>query len=186
MNASETSLSGKEQAKLNKRINFYNKLERQISQLTEENIENTFFPIQYKKKMIFPEYSDLVLILNEYSEELKKLEEDKKGSTVSLPEVDEIHFLEQMSKKKFIKLYKEEVFENRDGTVRKGSTGSIDDYNYQSAFNFYLQVLNQEELQKQVDEEKTDPTTYKIPVKMKKLEKKKYIKTYRYPNRRKR
>ena len=181
MNATETTLSGKEQAKLNKRKSFYNKLERII-----QNESDKLISIMFHKQAVITEYDDIALVLNDHSELIKDLEDDSKGQSISLPDLDEGYFLKTMAKTGLIEILKEEVFENEDGTLRKGSTGSIDDYNYQSAHNYYVKVLNEKELLTQLEKEKEDPTTYDIPVKHKKIEKKKYIKTYRYPRRRKR
>ena len=184
MNSTETStLTGKELAKINKRRTFYNKFERLIQNETEQ--EN-LIPIMFHKQAVIAEYDDMALVLNDHSEQIKDVADDSKSRPISLPDLDEGYFLKTMSKKGLIELFKEEVFENEDGTLRKGSTGSIDDYNYQSAHNYYVKVLNEKELLAQVEKEKDDPTTYDIPVKTKKIEKKKYIKTYRYPRRRKR
>lgn len=183
MTVTETTLSGKEQAKLNKRKSFYSKLERQLNH--EKNGEK-LFPIMLHKKTIFPEYDDLVLVLDGFSEKLKNVDEESKGDILSMPDLDEGYFLKQMSKKGFIELFKEEVYENADGTIRKGSTGSIDDYKYQAAYNLYMKVTNETELLTEVGKEKENPTEYNIKTKTKKLEPKKYIKTYRYPRRRKR
>ena len=186
MNSNETVLSGKEMAKLNKRKSFYSKLERQISQSENEKKDDLYFPIKFHKQIVFPEYDDLTLIINDFAELIKDLDEESKGSSISLPDLDEGHFLKNMSKSGLIELFKEEVFENADGTIRKGSTGSIDDYNYQSAFNFFVKVVDEDKFLKKIEKEKEDPTTYDIPVKTKKIEKKKYVKTYRYPRRRRR
>ncbi len=183
MSGNETVISGKEQAKLNKRKSFYSKFERQIS---NESDQETLIPIMFHKQAIITEYDDMALVLDEFSELIKDIDDDSKSRAISLPDIDEGYFLKNMSKKGLIQLYKEEVFENEDGTIRKGSTGSIDDYNYQSAYNYYVIVLKEKDLLKELEKEKEDPTTYDIPVKHKKIEKKKYVKTYRYPRRRRR
>lgn len=182
-NTNEAVLSGKEQAKRNKRINFYSRLERLLQNDSDKEI---LIPISFHKQAIITEYDDVAIVLDDHTEVIKDVDDDTKSRAISLPDIDEGYFLKNMSKNGLIEILKEEVFENEDGTIRKGSTGSIDDYNYQSAYNYYFKVLKEKEFLAQVEKEKDDPTTYDIPVKMKKIPKKKYIKTYRYPRRRRR
>ena len=179
-------LSGKEQAKLNKRKSFYSKLERQIAQSDNDNEKEHFYLINYQKQTIFPEYDDLTLILNDYTEKIKIDKTTVDEHVISIPDLDEGYFLRNMAKDSKIKIFKEETFENANGTIRKGSTGSIDDYNYQSAYNYYIQILEKDEFIKIIEKEKEEPTTYDIPVVTKKVETKRYVKTYRYPRRSKR
>lgn len=187
MTSTESTLTGKESAKINKRKRFYNKLERRLQSLESEKAsKKLLLPIMFKKVASLPEYDDFTLIINDFSELTEEVSEDSKVEALSIPDLDEGYFLKDMSKSGLIKILKEETFENDDGSARKGSTGSIDDYNYQSAFNFYIQVVKMKELLKKVDKEKEDPTEYDIPVKMKKIPKKKYVKTFKYPRRRRR
>ncbi len=182
MTINETTPSGKEQAKMNKRKSFYSKLERQLN---NEKNEEKLFPIMLHKKIIFPEYDDLVLVLDDYSEKLKNVDDDSKGDIISMPDIDEGYFLKQMSKNGYIEIFKQEVFVDANGTIRKGSTGSIDDYKYQSAYNLFMKVSKKKELLNEIGKEKENPTEYNIEIKTKKMETKKYVKTYRYPRKKK-
>ena len=187
MTSTETTLTGKESAKLNKRKRFYSKFERRIQSLeSEEGDVNKYIPIMFKKVATLPEYDDLALLLNDFSEKIEDLSDESKIEAISIPDLDEGYFLKNMSKEGLIKIFKEETFENDDGSARKGSSGSIDDYNYQSAFNFYIQVIKMKEFLTKVGKEAENPTEYDIKVKMKKMPKKKYVKTFKYPRRRRR
>jgi hypothetical protein len=179
------SLSGKELAKLNKRKTFYNKFERLIKSMSDEQKMDNLIPLMLLKKLSFPEYDDVTLLFTKHTV-IKDATDEMKEQAISLPFIDEGIFLKNMAEKELIEILREETLENSDGTARKGSTGSIDDYNYQSAFNFYVKILNEKDFSDHVAKEKEEPTTYVIKVKTKKMEKKKYIKTYRYPRRNRR
>ncbi len=187
MNTNETSFSGKELAKINKRKAFYNKFERQLKASLSKNQGDFFFPLSFQNKTSFPAFDDLNLLLRDFSEDLKNLKEESKDQVISLPNIDEGIFLLNQAKDGVIKIFKEETFVNDDGSIRKGSTGSLGNYNYQSAYCYYIQVVNYDALLHTIEKEKEDPTIYEIKVKTKKIQQsKKYLKTYRYPRRFKR
>ena len=98
MNSNENMLSGKEQAKLNKRKSFYSKLERQIAQSDNDNEKEHFYWINYQKQTIFPEYDDLTLILNDYTEKIKIDKTTVDEHVISIPDLDEGYFLRNMAK----------------------------------------------------------------------------------------
>jgi hypothetical protein len=146
------------------------------------------------KKFVFPEYDDLSLLFLEYidlkkenDEETEETEESEneqiefsKEGALALPFLDEAYFLVEMIKSNIIELVYQETFENDDGSQRKGSAGSLDAYNYQSAYNWGVRILNFDKLAKTLEKEAEDPTIYTIEVKMKKIiRKKKYAKPWK-------
>ena len=181
MNTNETIISGKEQAKINKRKSFYSKFERQIKSFQPENLEKTFFLINFQNKTSFPTFDDLTILLKDFSEEIESFEADTQNLPISMQYIEEGMYLKALASENIIKILKKETFENDDGTIRKGSNGAIDDYNYQSAYNFYIQIVQIEKILTSLAKEKESPSLYEIVVKTKKIEQKKYYKTYRYP-----
>jgi len=181
-------VTGKDLAKFNKRQRFYSKFLRISNNLNEKNKLDTIIPLTMNKKFVFPEYDDLSLLFidhiekkqeDEESENSKVIEFTKEGA-LALPFIDEAYFLVEMVKSKTIELVYQETYENDDGSQRKGSAGSIDAYNYQSAYNWGVRILDYEKLSKSLEKEAEKPTTYKIEVKMKKIiRKKKYHKPWK-------
>ena len=176
-------MSGKEQAKINKRKSFYSKFERQIKSIQPENLEKTFFLVNFQNKTSFPAFDDLTILLRDFSEEITSFEASTKELPISMQYIEEAMYLKALASENKIKILKKETFENDDGSNRKGSNGAINEYNYQSAYNFYIQILQVQDILTSLVKEKENPTIYEIIVKTKKIEEKKYHKTYRYPRR---
>ncbi|MHA2365712.1 MAG: hypothetical protein ACXAC7_17270 [Candidatus Hodarchaeales archaeon] len=185
MNKKQKKLTGKEQAKINKRKKFYNKLERISRKISNDNLQDQVILIEINKKLTFPEYDELSLLFqNDFSDEELKINLDT-ATTLSFPYLDDARFLVTASRAKVIKIIRQETFVEDDGSERRGSSGTDDSYNYQSAFNWGFIILNVPKLLERLEKEKENPTTYILKQKMKKIQKQTYQRAWKPPNRRK-
>ena len=186
MNKTQTKLTGKEQAKINARIKFYSKFERICQKIENDPENNKLISLKMNKSLIFPEYDELsILFSDSYVEPESELNVDEL-TFIDLPYYDEGHFLLKASKSKYIKIYRKETFVDDEGNERKGSAGSADTYNYQSAYNWIIDLENTPKLIELLSKETENPTTYNIKPKMKKLERMTYRKAWKPPRRRRR
>ena len=182
-------VTGKDHAKFNKRQRFYNKFLRLVNNLKENDELESIISLTMKKKSVFPEYDDLSMLFldlvsdqeegddteQDSSEPVEKIDFSK-GKTLEMPFIDEGYFIVNNVKEEILDLVYKETFENEDGGQRKGSAGSLEAYNYQSAYNWGLMILDYDKLVKSLKKEADEPSTYKIEVKMKKIERKRKYK----------
>lgn len=187
MNRTDTKLTGKEQAKINKRKKFYNKFERLITKLLKDNRNDQIILMTMNKKITFPEYDDLTLTFqNDFSED-PDLEIDIENiPSLALPFLDDARFFVAASREKVLVLIRQETFIKDDGSERRGSSGSDESYKYQSAFNWVFRLTNIPKLLKRLEIEKDDPTDYQVKQIMKKIDRPYYQKAWKPPSRRRR
>ena len=183
-----TKLSGKEQTKLKTRIRFYTKLERICKQVPQEKLNETLIPISINNKVNIPTFDDATLIL-EKDTEIETIDAENKMEGVDIlqiPYVEEVRFLTEKSQEHMIKLVRQETFLNDDNTLRKGSSSSNNNYNYQTAYRWGFKILDREKFLETINKEKEHPTAYAVEIKMKKLETNvRYRKAWRPPQRKK-
>ena len=170
MGNNQKVITGKEQAKINQRQRFYNKFLRKCISLSEKNELDTIIPLTMNKQFVFPEYDDLSLLFMEVVKE-NDVENEvfTKDDALALPFLDEGYYFAEKVKSNEIELLFQETLEDEDGAPRKGSTGAVDDYNYQKAYNWGFRILNAETLKTSLEKEIETPTEYKIVIKMKKI-----------------
>ena len=178
-------VTGKDHAKFNKRQRFYSKFLRKCNSLSEKEELDSIIPLTMNKKFIFPEYDDLSLLLLEHVSEGEVDEEESvsadnttfsKDGNLEIPFIDDGYFLIEKIKSKELELICQETFEDEEGNVRKGSgsgTGN-DDYNYQSAYNFGIRILEADKLSKTLEKEAETPTEYEIEVKTKTIDRRRH------------
>jgi hypothetical protein len=153
-------LSGKEQAKLNKRKKFYEKLERLSEKFLQNQDLRKIIAFSSNKGISFPEYDDLSLELNnksiEYTEDIDVNEFD----TVEITYLEEAKFLTKNSNSKLYKIFKHETVLDNEGNIKKGKEGSDENYDYQKSYNWGIEILNTEKLLELIRKEKENPTIY--------------------------
>ncbi|MFW9995246.1 MAG: hypothetical protein ACFFD4_24635 [Candidatus Odinarchaeota archaeon] len=184
-NQSRVKLTGKEQAKVNKRIMFYKKFERICKNIIEQGNEgeSEIIPLSLNKKVSFPEYDDLSLLFKEYSSEVEDENEIDvtNNRPLVLPFLDDARFLVNASKDNLVKIIRQETDKDDDGSMRRGVSAVDDDtYAYQVAYYWGIQLLDPAKLLELVEKEIEEPTTYVVEVVTKKVPKpKSYRKPYR-------
>ena len=186
LSKTKTKLTGKEQAKINNRKKFYIKFERICQKMIKDSETDQLISLRMNKTFIFPEYDELsILLSNSVIKPESELNFDE-STPIDFPFYDEAHFLVKASRLKIIKIFRKETFVDDEGNERKGSAGSTDTYNYQSAYNWGLKIENIPKLTELLSKELESPTTYIIKPKMKKMEKMTYRKAWKPPRRRRR
>lgn len=188
MNKTQTKLTGKEQAKLNKRKKFYKKFERLGEKLLKENHSDQIILLTMNNKRSFSEYDDLYLVIqNDFSDDPDREEINLENvPSLALPFLDEARFLVTASRAKVLQIIRQETFVKDDGSERRGVSGSDESYSYQPAYNLVFQLLDIPKLLKKLKIEKEDPATYQVKQIMKIIDKPTYRKAWKPPSRRRR
>ena len=130
----EVKLSGKEQAKLNKRKKFYEKFERMLSK--------EVILLSMNKGISFPEFDELSLIFKDDFTTLEKEIDFEEVKSIEIVYYEEAHFLLNLSKLKHLSIFRRETFVDNEGQERRGQSGADDGYNYQAAFNWGVQIID--------------------------------------------
>ena len=153
-------LTGKEQAKSNKRKKFYEKLERFYDRFQESDDQVIF--LSMNKKHSFPEFDGLSKILNKNFVEFDKGIKIKDSKSIEIVYFEEAHFLLENSKSNFIKICRRETKFNNEGKLRKGVSSSNEDYDYQTAYNWAIKMDRNEKFAEILANEKLDPSKYDL------------------------
>lgn len=154
MKKKQVKLSGKEQAKLNKRLKFYEKLVRFA--------DKKLVLIKMNKGISFPEFDELSII---FKEDFVKFESEidfEEIKSIEIVYYEEAHFLLNASKSKLLSIFRRETFVDNEGNERKGQSGADESYNYTAAFNWGIEIKDVKKLLVLLEKEKVEPTTYDL------------------------
>ncbi|MCE7736963.1 MAG: hypothetical protein GPJ54_18910 [Candidatus Heimdallarchaeota archaeon] len=154
MKKKQVKLSGKEQAKLNKRQKFYEKLIRLV--------DKKVILLKMNKGISFPEFDELSII---FKEDFVKFESEIDFEVIKFIEIvyyEEAHFLRNASKSKLLNIFRRETFVDNEGNERKGQSGEDDSYNYTAAFNWGVEIKDAKKLLTLLEKEKDEPTVYDL------------------------
>ncbi len=171
MKKKQKKLSGKEQAKLNKRKKFYSKFTRLIG---EEIIL-----LSMNKGISFPEYDDLSKVLQEDYEEYESEINYEEVKTLEIVYLEEAHFLVNAVKSQLVKVIRRETTIDNEGFDRRGQSGADDSYHYQAAFNWGVQVVDGEVFKNLLEKEMENPTLYDLTPKIAEIQEPVYRKNQR-------
>ncbi|MHA2172064.1 MAG: hypothetical protein ACXAB7_19510 [Candidatus Kariarchaeaceae archaeon] len=171
-------ISGKEQAKLNKRKKFYEKFNRLIGE--------DLILISMNRGISFPEYDELSKIFQEdYSKNESEINFEEIKS-IEIVYLEEAHFLLNASKSKHLKIIRRETTVDNEGTDRRGQSGADDSFNYQAAYNWGVQVIDKKGVLILLEKEMENPSEYDLTPKVAKIQEPVYRKTRRFVRKRKR
>ena len=142
--------------------------------------------LSMNKGISFPEYDALSKI---FKDDNTTFESDINFLDVSSIEIvyyEEAHFLLNMSKSKYISIFRKETFVDNDGNELKGVSGADESYKYQASYNWGIQIKDFEKLLEVLKKEKEEPTVYDLTPEKAVIQEPIYRKAYRLPRRRKR
>ncbi len=189
MKNKQVKLSGKEQAKINKRKKFYNKFERLCSNFLEQDRTEEIILLALNKQITFPVYDDLSILFQDKFTEIDEEFNVEDATFLSLPFLDDGRFLFKAAKSKLLKIIRQETKKESDGSLRKGygKQEDSDDYNYQAAYIWGIQISNMSKLLELLAKEKENPTEYIVEEKTEERlgQRKRYRRAWR-PRRRRR
>ncbi len=178
MKKKQVKLSGKDQAKLNKRKKFYERLERLVT--------NRVIVISMNKGISFPEFDELSKI---FQDDHLKFEDDIEFDELKSIEIvyyEEAHFLLNATKSKHLNILRRETIVDNEGNERRGQSGVDEGYNYQAAYNWIIQIKENNKILALLEKEKEEPTIYDLTPEKAVIQEPFYRKAYRMPRRRKR
>ncbi|MHA2030945.1 MAG: hypothetical protein ACW99A_05825 [Candidatus Kariarchaeaceae archaeon] len=178
MKKKQVKLSGKEHAKLNKRKKFYEKLERML--------RHNVILLSMNKGISFPEYDELSKI---FKDDFTKFDEEinfEELKSIDIVYYEEAHFLLNAAKSELLGIHRRETFVDNEGNERRGQSGADEGYNYQKAFNWGIQVKDDKNLLKLLENEKEEPSEYDLTPEAAVIPEPFYRKSWKPPRRRRR
>jgi hypothetical protein len=138
------------------------------------------------KGISFPEYDDLSKVFEDHN---KKFESDidiEKLDSLDIAYIEEAHFILQSSESNNVDIFRKETYVDSEGQDLRGVSGADESYNYQSSFNWIIQVVNKEKLLQILEKEKESPSEYDLTPEKAVIPEPFYRKHYKFKRRRKR